>query len=120
MPKLWALALLPIVGLAAEGGAADDERARIAYERQRALGHAQMPDTMYASNPSEPSAPHAYSPTHGADGAWKAYAPAERAVSKPADAPAEDLYRDLISPIVQSKCVNCHVEGGVSGHTRLV
>ncbi|MCZ0942145.1 MAG: DUF1588 domain-containing protein [Gammaproteobacteria bacterium] len=120
MPKLWALALLPIVGLAAEGGAADDERARIAYERQRALGHAQMPDTMYASNPSEPSAPHAYSPTHGADGAWKAYAPAERAVSKAADAPAEDLYRDLISPIVQSKCVNCHVEGGVSGQTRLV
>ena len=34
---------------------------------------------------------------------------------------AEDIFRDLISgPIVQSKCVNCHVSGGVSGHTRLV
>ena len=25
-----------------------------------------------------------------------------------------------VSAIVQSKCINCHVEGGVSGHTRLV
>ena len=33
---------------------------------------------------------------------------------------AEDVFRTLISPIVQSKCVNCHVEGGVSGNTRLV
>ena len=36
-------------------------------------------------------------------------------------ATAEELFRTLISgPIVQSKCVNCHVEGGVSGNTRLV
>ena len=33
---------------------------------------------------------------------------------------AEEVFRALISPIVQSKCVNCHVEGGVSGNTRLV
>ena len=34
---------------------------------------------------------------------------------------AQDIFRDYISgPIVQSRCVNCHVEGGVSGHTRLV
>ena len=34
---------------------------------------------------------------------------------------AEAVFRDHISePIVQSKCVNCHVEGGLSGHTRLV
>ena len=120
MPKLWALALLPFIGLAAAGEADDDERARIAYERQRALGHAQMPDTMYASNPSEPSAPHAWTPTHEADRMWKAHAPVERAVSKAAEVPAEDLYRDLIAPIVQAKCVNCHVNGGVSGQTRLV
>ena len=31
------------------------------------------------------------------------------------------VFRDHISePIIQSRCVNCHVEGGVSGHTRLV
>ena len=34
---------------------------------------------------------------------------------------AEEIFRDRISgPIVQSRCVNCHVEGGQSGHTRLV
>ena len=34
---------------------------------------------------------------------------------------AEEVFRNYISgPIIQSKCVNCHVAGGVSGHTRLV
>ena len=34
---------------------------------------------------------------------------------------AEQVFQDHISdPIVQAKCVNCHVEGGPSGHTRLV
>ena len=34
---------------------------------------------------------------------------------------AEDVFHAHISgPIVQSKCVACHVEGGVSGNTRLV
>ena len=32
----------------------------------------------------------------------------------------EDEFRMRISPIVQSKCINCHVEGGASGDTRLV
>ena len=32
----------------------------------------------------------------------------------------EEVYALRISPIVQSKCVNCHVEGGASGNTRLV
>ena len=36
-----------------------------------------------------------------------------------ADATAE-AFRTLASPIVQSKCVNCHVSGGVSGNSRLV
>ena len=31
-----------------------------------------------------------------------------------------EAFEALISPIVQSKCVNCHVEGGSSGHTPLV
>ena len=35
------------------------------------------------------------------------------------DATAE-AFRTLASPIVQGKCVNCHVAGGVSGDTRLV
>ena len=33
---------------------------------------------------------------------------------------AEEAFEALISPIVQSKCVNCHVEGGSSAHTPLV
>ena len=31
-----------------------------------------------------------------------------------------EAFEALISPVVQSKCVNCHVEGGTSGHTPLV
>jgi len=31
------------------------------------------------------------------------------------------LFSDYISqPVVHARCINCHVEGGVSGHTRLV
>ena len=34
---------------------------------------------------------------------------------------AADFFRAHISgPVVQSKCIACHVEGGISGHTRLV
>ena len=36
------------------------------------------------------------------------------------DETAEEAFRQSISPIVQSKCVNCHVQGGASGFTRLV
>ena len=32
----------------------------------------------------------------------------------------EEVFEALVSPVVQSKCVNCHVRRGVSGHTRLV
>ena len=34
--------------------------------------------------------------------------------------PEAQAFRTLGSPIVQPKCVNCHVKGGVSGDTRLV
>ena len=33
---------------------------------------------------------------------------------------AAEFFAARVSPVVQSKCVNCHVEGGVSGNTRLV
>ena len=39
------------------------------------------------------------------------------------DVPQEtvaEVFRTLISPIVQGRCINCHVEGGASGNTRLV
>ena len=42
-------------------------------------------------------------------------------ISAPVGDSAEAVFRDLIwEPVVQAKCVNCHVAGGVSGHTRLV
>ena len=44
---------------------------------------------------------------------WKGVASLEEAPST--------LFSDFISsPIVQSRCIYCHVEGGASGHTRLV
>ena len=57
--------------------------------------------------------------------ALSAGAAAQDAVPVPISAPvgnsAEAVFRNLIwDPIVQAKCVNCHVAGGVSGHTRLV
>ena len=34
---------------------------------------------------------------------------------------ASGLFSDYLSaPVVQAKCINCHVAGGISGHTRLV
>ena len=42
-------------------------------------------------------------------------------ISAQVEGTAEEVFRDLISsPIVQAKCVNCHVEGGRSAHTPLV
>ena len=51
------------------------------------------------------------------------FAPARqpwKGVASPEEAPSS-LFSDYIStPVVQSKCIYCHVEGGASGHTRLV
>ena len=44
---------------------------------------------------------------------WRGVAPPEES--------AAGLFNEHISgPVVQERCVNCHAEGGVSGHTRLV
>ena len=41
--------------------------------------------------------------------------------SAPASESPASLFADYISQqVVQARCINCHVEGGVSGHTRLV
>ncbi len=46
--------------------------------------------------------------------------PPWRGVAPKGETPSR-LFNDYISgPIVQSRCINCHVEGGASGHTRLV
>lgn len=46
--------------------------------------------------------------------------PAWRGVAPDGESPS-GLFTDYVSDaVVQSKCINCHVEGGASGHTRLV
>lgn len=46
--------------------------------------------------------------------------PPWRGVASPSESPS-DLFDDYISDqIVQSRCIHCHVEDGISGHTRLV
>ena len=102
----------------------EEERTRIAYETQRSVGHAQMPDTMYASTPSAHMPPHAATPIDKeGEGAnpyfFEEWAPSS-ILGKSAEDTAADVFRDYISTVVQSKCINCHVDGGVSGHTRLV
>ena len=114
---------VPVVGLAfyAVPSVAqvvdEDERARRHYELERAAAHADMPSTMHASTPSAAMPPHAVARGtragwSGSDGLpWNAEAGGETAT---------DVFREHVSPIVQDQCVNCHVEGGPSGHTRLV
>ena len=33
---------------------------------------------------------------------------------------AASLFSSISGPVVQAKCANCHIEGGISGHTRIV
>ena len=96
-------------------------------EAERARAHAQMPSTMYASTPSEPKPYYAHPLPDAAaaphDKLDHAYPKARTLASGAATSgeTAEDVFRQHISePVVQAKCVNCHVSAGASGHTRLV
>ena len=135
--KDWAalalFALATAVAAAQEGGSPspdapweDAESAVAKAERMRA--HERMPDTMYASTPSEDKpyfahpTPHATRPddTAGRDD-WRRAAASFQPLNTTGGETAEDVFRQSISePVVQSKCVNCHVFGGISGQTRLV
>ncbi|MXY56162.1 MAG: DUF1588 domain-containing protein [Gammaproteobacteria bacterium] len=107
------------IGVSVWATDAEPDRATLEYEHQRAVGHAAMPSTMYASNPTETPAPHAAMSSRG--NLW------ERLAGDPSrwrfgadDETATDVFRDQISRVVQEKCVTCHAVGGASGHTRLV
>ena len=129
-PALFALTAL---GAVAEGGSPSpdapwegSERAVAEAERMRA--HERMPDTMYASTPSEDRpyfahpTPHATHPDDTAErDDWRRAAASFQPLNSTGGETAEDVFRQSISePVVQSKCVNCHVFGGISGHTRIV
>ncbi len=104
-----------------------------AYEQQRSRAHRRMKNTMYASTPDRPDvaamcpvlSDGRLGPPIALD--WSGAflkSDAGRYTAKSDEVESEsalDFFLNHISgPIVQAKCVNCHVEGGVSGHTRLV
>ena len=95
---------------------------RRAYELQRARAHLRMKNTMYASTPVRADV-GSMCPALVDGGRGLPIALDLRGADRleSASGSAMDLFLNRISgPIVQAKCVNCHVEGGVSGHTRLV
>ena len=95
---------------------------RWAYELQRAQAHIRMKNTMYASTPVRADvAPMCPALVDGGSGLPIALDLRGATRLKSASESAMDLFLNHISgPIVQAKCVNCHIEGGVSGHTRLI
>ena len=109
----------------------DAVRRAESYERRRAAAHARMPNTMYASTPTMPIVPHASRDAlerlrriHRGplvagvprSGQWpRAF---RRGLAD--DETAEDVFREHVSPVVQDRCINCHVADGMSSGTRLV
>ena len=95
---------------------------RWAYELQRARAHRRMKNTMYASIP--PSLDEAsMCPALAGGGPDPSIALDRRRAFRVESASESALgffLNHISGPIVQAKCVNCHVEGGVSGYTRLV
>lgn len=125
------------LGLGVTWGAtgSDRSRSRWVYELQRARAHQRMENTMYASTPAR-AGMTAMCPvlSNGRIGLpialdlrgafLKSDVSRYSAKSDEMESESEsalDFFQNHISgPIVQAKCVNCHVEGGVSGHTRLI
>ena len=106
---------------------------RWAYELQRARAHQRMENTMYASTPGRADVaamcpalsdgrlgPPIALDLRGAflkSDAGRYSAKSDEVESESA---LDFFLNHVTGPIVQAKCVNCHVEGGVSGHTRLI
>ena len=115
--------------------AAEYERRRqleAAYAARRARAHARL-GTEAGSTEPRLHCPALVGPSLDAERRGKSgsrplvarYAPRPAGLRWRGTAPASEspsvLFSEHISgPVVQSKCVNCHIEGGVSGHTRLV
>ena len=133
--KIWAL-LVVAVGLQWTGalaapapGGQRSPSLRWAHQLQSAVAHQRMKNTMYASTPSSPangpmcpalvnlgrSRPVAVDLPGSFSVTDESLSDDDKAIA------ALDFFLKHISgPVVQAKCVNCHVEGGVSGHTWLV
>ena len=107
--------------------------ARWAYELQRALAHQRMENTMYASTPSRAGVdvmcpvlsngrlgPPIEMDLRGAFMKLDSKRYSAKADEIESEAALTFFLNHISGSIVQAKCVNCHVEGGVSGHTRLI
>ena len=108
---------------------------RWAYELQRARAHQRMENTMYASTPGRadvaamcpalsdgrlgpPIALDLRGTFLKADS--RNYSAKDEGMESETESALGFFLNHISGPIVQAKCVNCHVEGGVSGHTRLI
>ena len=142
---VWRVSLLTVaigVGIgfqltqAVAAPAAAKQRIRWAYELQRAQAHARMENTIYASTPDRAGATvmcpalsdGRLGPPIAVDvrGAYlkadsRRFSAKDEGSDSETDSALDFFFLNHISgPIVQAKCINCHVEGGASGHTRLV
>ena len=113
---------------------------RWAYELQRARAHQRMENTMYASTPSPPGedvmcpvlrdgrlgpaiamdSRRAWSRADVTDAPFSKESESDAGEDSEPESVLEYFLNHISGPIVQAKCVTCHVEGGVSGHTRLI
>ena len=136
---VWLIAGVIVVGLqltqAMAAAAPAKQRIRWAYELQRARAHARMENTMYASTPDRAGATlmcpalsdGRLGPPIAVDvrGTYlkadsRKFSTKDEGSEPETDSALDFFLNNISGPIVQAKCVNCHVEGGVSGHTRLV
>ena len=137
--KIWTL-LVVAVGLQSDGAMApagsgnqSGPSDRWAYRFHLSRAHDRMADTMYASTP-DPNDAAVMCPVLRDGRLGPPIAPDLRDAWLRTDAgrysvksdeveseSALDFFLNHVSgPIVQAKCVNCHVEDGVSGNTRLI
>ena len=90
--------------------------ARLALKGSATSGEAMCPAFLTVADPlhTRKAVPRPLLPRHApARQRWKGVAP-------PAESAAVLFNEHISGPVVQERCANCHVEGGVSGHTRLV
>ena len=116
------------------GDIAEENRRRTAeYEWDRARAHARLAAAGGSAGPVGAEACPALSPVgpnlRNGKGGFRPF-PSPRSQARPlvrrniaaaSAASAEEVFRDHVAvPIVQARCARCHVEGGISGHTRLI
>ena len=113
--------------------AEEDRRLNAEYEWDRARAHARLAAAGGGAGPVGAEACPALSPVgpnlRRSKGGFRPF-PSPRSQARPlarrniaaaSAASAEEVFSDHVAaPIVQARCARCHVEGGVSGHTRLI